>query len=954
MKTQATISAAVMGQVVLLVCTLGVIWGVIGGYLLQEQKRTLRDAEARTVNLARAYEETAGRTIAVLDQAIEYARDLWMRDPSHFRLENWLRDKQVLQSISVQLSIADGAGDMVTTTFPTGAANISIADRPHFIAQVAATEDLLQISKPVVGRASNRTSIQFSRRIVGPDGRFGGIVVASLDPFVLGKFRESSRMGMGFAILAGQDGIIRAAQPDTSRIGGAMTSRDMTSRDIRSFDDGTETISGLDAIVSRRAVSGYPLFVSVGISRAEAFASYNEVYRDTSLAGLCLSLIVIFASAVTFRHRQRLTRFQSVLTLTMENISQGVIMIDAKRRLPVVNRQAVSLLDIPEELARPGASYDALLRWHRARQEYQPDLTSDERVGQMLRDGGIDPDLTFYERTRPNGTVLEVRTTILPDSSAVRTFTDITERKRTEHELAAARDAAEAGARARAEFLAVMSHEIRTPMNGIIGAAGLLTDMRLDPEQQEYVRIINDSSSHLSVLIQDILDFSRLDAGKLELEEITFDPRALIEGTIGMLGVQAHAKGLYLMSRIEADLPRMVCGDPARLRQILVNLIGNGIKFTETGGVTIEARPEDPGDGGIIIAIAVIDSGIGIDTLNMEKLFSAFSQLDSSISRRFGGTGLGLAICRHLAGLMGGTIDVESMPGRGSTFRFNVKMRRADDDAAAVPPEHGAEHLSHGLKILLAEDNPTNRHVATRMLARLGHRVDAVEDGALAAAAAAKTDYDVILMDMMMPEVDGLAATRMIRAAAAPRCHTVIIGLTANAQASDRAACEAAGMNGFLTKPVTLERLRQALTRIANHDAIMVDGDSQPVMPAPGDAAAPLLDEIFLRRLGDEIGDDGIAEVIEAFLEEGPDRVKEIGRAMAIGAIQTVRREAHALAGAARNIGLTRLGETAYALQLACEGAGPEPAAVEALSVILADTLPLVAAWTRAREAMTI
>ena len=202
-------------------------------------------------------------------------------------------------------------------------------------------------------------------------------------------------------------------------------------------------------------------------------------------------------------------------------------------------------------------------------------------------------------------------------------------------------------------------------MNGIIGAAGLLKDMPLKPEQRDYVRIIIESGDHLSSLIQDILDFSRLDAGRLELEEIAFDPRALIQGTIEMLGGQARAKGLYLMSRIAGDVPAMVGGDPSRLRQILVNLIGNGIKFTDAGGISVEARLDGSGDDWVTLSIAVTDSGIGIEEDSRNKLFSAFSQVDSSISRRFGGTGLGLAISRHLTTLMGGTIGVErARPGQ--------------------------------------------------------------------------------------------------------------------------------------------------------------------------------------------------------------------------------------------------------------------------------------------------
>ena len=250
------------------------------------------------------------------------------------------------------------------------------------------------------------------------------------------------------------------------------------------------------------------------------------------------------------------------------------------------------------------------------------------------------------------------------------------------------------------------------------------------------------------------------------------------------------------------------------------------------------------------------------------------------------------------------------------------------------------ENATRPLRVLLAEDNPTNRHVTMRILARLGHQADSVEDGARAARAVAEGRYDIVLMDMMMPTVDGIAATRMIRSGAAPGSQVRIIGLTANARASDQAACEDAGMNGFLTKPVTMERLRAVLASV-------------PFASAPAESGEPLLDRIFLDRLAEDIGADGTAEVLRAFLEEGPARLEAIERGLADSHMQAVRREAHALAGAARNVGLTRLGEAAYALQVATEGTASAHDAAAILSSLLDKTLPLAAAWAAEHEALT-
>ena len=935
--------ATPLGLVLLLICSLGAIWGVAFLHLRQEYDRAGFDAETRTDNLARAYEETVSRSIAALDQALESLRDSWLSDPAHFDIDDWLRGKRVLTHITNQIGVARADGSVDTTAVARGRPKVNIADREHFRVHVDATEDRLFISKPVVGRASGRLSIQLTRRVTGRDGGFAGVVVASLDPYILGVFRESSDNGEGFALLVGRDGIVRASRPDTGGIGQPV--RPPLDGDIaRLFEDGggTRTTRGTDAIVSYRTVTGYPLFVAVGISRAAAFAGYEQARRSAILAGGGLTAAVLVAGAITLRDGRRLTRFLRALNLTIDNISQGIMMIDADRRMPVVNHRVTELLDLPAGLASPGGSFDALLRWQTEHGEFKADAPGSDRILAMVRSGGVDPGLRFYERTRADGTVLEIRTTILPNGAAVRTYTDVTERKRIERELAAARDAAEAGARARTEFLAVMSHEIRTPMNGIIGAAALMSDQRLDAEQRENLRIIRDSGDHLQSLIQDILDLSRLDAGRLDLEETAFDPRALIEGTIGMLNGEAHRRGLYLMARVADDVPSAVTGDPSRLRQILVNLIGNGIKFTPAGGVSVDVGLAEADEETILLSIAVTDSGIGIDPEKIPRLFSAFTQVDSTISRRYGGTGLGLAICKHLAGLMGGTIHVDSVPSRGSTFRFTVRLRRAPDAAASAAT--AAAPASRPLKILLAEDNPTNRYVATRMLARMGHTVDAVEDGARAIEAATAGEYDVILMDMMMPEVDGLAATRAIRVAAPPVCHVPIVGLTSNAMATDRAACEAAGMNGFVTKPIVIDRLRMALEQ-----TVRTEDRAPPGTDAPAPDAG-LLDAVFLDQLGAELGFDGAAEVMRIFLEEASRHAAAIEAAMASGSIQNLRRSAHALAGAARNVGLTQLGEAAYALQKATEQAGPDPAAVDALIRLLHASLGPAEDWARTHE----
>ena len=912
-------------------------------------------AEARASNLALVFEEQFYRQILSIDQTLRVLKSDWERNPASFDYSALRRRALAVSGLVSHITILDGRGRIAGSTRPRDGTEPDLSGRRFFQEHRSDSAQTLLVTGPF--QSNGKWSLEVSRRLNIDHGSFGGVVCAAFDLKALTRDMAQADLGpRGMIMLVGRDGLVRAISLSGVEDPGA----DIKGTPLyRAMFDSTDRVwtgpSGPDGNVRIDAwqrVPGQDMVLVVGLDRAAALMGAHTRQWEMLLGAGALTLLVMVITgaiaggiASAAKREQQLAAGQAVLEaanarlaaarvqadeksmqlgMTLAGMSDGVSMFDADLKLVQWNDRFADLTGIPRAALRIGLPVTDVLRIQADAGEFG-DTDPEAEIARQLAIIRDTTEPTVLVRLRPDGSVTELRRTRLPDGGWVTLYTDITTRKQVEDAQSRAREQAEVAAQEKSRFVAIVSHEIRTPLNVALSSLALLERSDLGAAQHQLVSTGLLAGESLMGLLNDILDLSRMQVGRMELRPAPFVLRPMLNAIVEMFRAQAEERGVVLSVAVSPDVPERLITDAGRLRQALTNLVNNAAKFATPGAASVRVGPAMLG-GRPVLRFAVRDGGPDIPGPDRATLFRPFSQLHQPGDT---GTGLGLAICQLLANLLGGHIGCDALP-QGKEFWLTIPAAamQAPDAPQATGP--AVPRWLPRTRVLLVEDIPANQLVVATLLRRAGHMVDVASSGPEALQKVAAGAYDMALLDIFMPGMDGLETARRIRALPGPAAALPIVALTANVSDEDSAAYQAAGLDGLVPKPIEDATLLDAMAR-------HVWGTGQPdhgAAPAPPLAAPSVIDVQRVRSwqggLRPAVSDGLFAEC----LRELRNKVPVLQDALTADHAPAIGQATHAMIGVAANYGLCAL-EAAIRSVAAAPGAfGPDEQAARLLQEI--------------------